>query len=263
MSDRALRAKLIRLAHANPELRAQILPLLKEASFVDGKPHCDMAKDCEKPVTHIDKDGYIYCEKHAAQRKSGGVPTRKLKPAEIKKLEQGQTVNKYAGCEKLPEGGMRDNCEEKVEEGKESASKKAAGHTTYSEYVRDWKKLKYPVTVKGEILTEERWTKLMKGEESASKKAGSNDVIEYVLPMDDMAKLYHKLEKQDEQSAKLLMEVYNVLRARLKLSDGESEAMSRVRGMTTRGQNWDVDLLRNNIFKAAHSLGMKLPSMMF
>lgn len=152
MSDRTLRAKLIRLAHSNPELRAQILPLLKDA-----------------------------------------------------------------GCEKLPEGGMRDNCEEKVEEGKESAS----------------------------------------------KKAGGNDVIEAILPMSDMAKLYRKLDEKDEQAAELLMEVYNVLRARLKLSDGENEAMSRVRGMVTRGQNWDAGLLRNNIFKAAHSLGMKLPSFMF
>jgi hypothetical protein len=126
-----LRSRLIRLAHSKPELRGQILPLLKEASFVDGKPHCDMTKDCEKPVTHIDNDGYIYCEKHAAQRKSGGVPTRKLKPAEIKKLEQGQTISKYAGCEKLPEGGMRDNCEKKKEEGKESAKadKKASSVT--------------------------------------------------------------------------------------------------------------------------------------
>lgn len=56
-----LRTSLIRLAHANPALRADLLPLLKEA-----------------------------------------------------------------GCEKLPEGGMRDNCEEKVEEGKK-ADKKAGG----------------------------------------------------------------------------------------------------------------------------------------
>jgi len=36
---------------------------------------------------------------------------------------------KEAGCEKLPEGGMRDNCEKKKEEGKESdkgSDKKAA-----------------------------------------------------------------------------------------------------------------------------------------
>lgn len=55
-----LRTKLIRLAHQNPALRADLLPLLKEA-----------------------------------------------------------------GCEKLPEGGMRDNCEAKVEEG-EKADKKAS-----------------------------------------------------------------------------------------------------------------------------------------
>lgn len=59
-----LRSRLIRLAHSKPELRGQILPLLKEA-----------------------------------------------------------------GCEKLPEGGMRDNCEKKKEEGKESASKKASSVT--------------------------------------------------------------------------------------------------------------------------------------
>lgn len=56
-----LRSKVIRLAHQNPALRADLLPLLKEA-----------------------------------------------------------------GCEKLPEGGMRDNCEAKVEEGKEDSDKKAA-----------------------------------------------------------------------------------------------------------------------------------------
>ena len=55
MNDKALRSKLIRLAHANPELRAEILPLLAS--------------------------------------------------------------RKQAGCEKLPEGGMRDNCEAKKEEG--------------------------------------------------------------------------------------------------------------------------------------------------
>jgi len=29
-------------------------------------------------------------------------------------------VQRYAGCEKLPEGPMRDNCEKKSEEGKKS-----------------------------------------------------------------------------------------------------------------------------------------------
>ena len=38
-----------------------------------------------------------------------------------KKVEEGK--DKEAGCEKLPEGGMRDNCEKKVEEGKKDDDK--------------------------------------------------------------------------------------------------------------------------------------------
>lgn len=61
-----LRSKVIRLAHANPELRPHLLPLLKEA-----------------------------------------------------------------GCEKLPEGGMRDNCEKKKEEGKEASGRTASVKPIY------------------------------------------------------------------------------------------------------------------------------------
>lgn len=59
--DKILRSKLIRLAHAQPQFRKQILAVLKDA-----------------------------------------------------------------GCEKLPEGGMRDNCEKKKEEGAKSEDKKAS-----------------------------------------------------------------------------------------------------------------------------------------
>lgn len=61
MNDATLRNAIIRLAHARPEFRAQLLPLLKTA-----------------------------------------------------------------GCEKLPEGGMRDNCEKKKEEGAKSDDGKKA-----------------------------------------------------------------------------------------------------------------------------------------
>jgi predicted DNA-binding WGR domain protein len=67
MNDKALRSKLIRLAHARPELRAEILPLL----------------------------------------------------------------TRQAGCEKLPEGGMRDNCEKKKEEGKEADKKASQGKSAH------------------------------------------------------------------------------------------------------------------------------------
>ena len=38
---------------------------------------------------------------------------------------------------------------------------KAAGHKTYKDYVRDWKALQYPVSVKGKMLSEKEWAKLM------------------------------------------------------------------------------------------------------
>lgn len=107
MSDAALRVNLIRLAHANPELRGAILPLVT------------------------------------------------------------------AGCEKLPEGGMRDNCEKKKEEGK---SKEAAGHEKYEEYIRDYKALqkKYPRAVPKAPLAKEEWEKLMgKSDEGEPKEASS------------------------------------------------------------------------------------------
>lgn len=85
MSD--LRSRLIRLAAANPSLRADILPLLKE----DANP---ASVDQNKPESYY------------------GLPPRGIQ----------------AGCEKLPEGGMRDNCEKKQEEakGKEAATGRKA-----------------------------------------------------------------------------------------------------------------------------------------
>lgn len=65
-----------------------------EATTKDGKPHCDMEKDCDKPVTHIDNKGFIYCEHHGAQRKSS-VPCRKLTGKELEQLKAGQPIGKY------------------------------------------------------------------------------------------------------------------------------------------------------------------------
>lgn len=47
---------------------------------------------------------------------------------------------------------------------------KTAGTETYEEYVRDWKKLRYPVAVKGEMLPKEKWEQLMgKGKTAAER----------------------------------------------------------------------------------------------
>jgi hypothetical protein len=58
----------------------------------DGKLVCDMEKNCSEPVTHIDNKGFVYCSKHAVRRKAS-VPTRAIKPAELKKLEKHEPIS--------------------------------------------------------------------------------------------------------------------------------------------------------------------------
>ena len=60
--------------------------------YRDDKLCCDMEHDCESPVTHVDNKGWAYCDNHSTRRKAGGIPTRKLSTAEIKKLEKGETI---------------------------------------------------------------------------------------------------------------------------------------------------------------------------
>lgn len=113
MSDKALRAGLIRLAHSHPEFRKDLLPLITacgpeapmQGKFEEGKP-ADPTKNMSpedaaewKKQTELNKDKF-----------------------------KGAAKGVEAGCEKLPEGGMRDNCEKKQEEGeKKEAAKKSAG----------------------------------------------------------------------------------------------------------------------------------------
>lgn len=49
--------------------------------------------------------------------------------------------------------------------------KMAEDHQCYEDYVRDWKKLRYPVSVKGKLLSKERWEELMKKDNSKSASA--------------------------------------------------------------------------------------------
>ena len=55
---------------------------------------CDMRKDCGFPVTHLDEKGFVYCAKHGEERKAR-MRCRKLKPAELAKLNRGETLAKY------------------------------------------------------------------------------------------------------------------------------------------------------------------------
>ena len=53
---------------------------------------CDMNATCTSTVTHVDNKGFVYCASHGEQRKAY-CSCRKLKPAEIKKLQARQTIS--------------------------------------------------------------------------------------------------------------------------------------------------------------------------
>lgn len=55
---------------------------------------CDMVKGCPAPVTHIDRDGYVYCTQHGQTRRQYKA-CRALRPHELRRLGRGETVTKY------------------------------------------------------------------------------------------------------------------------------------------------------------------------
>lgn len=84
--------------------------------------------------------------------------------------------------------------------------------------------------------------------------------MDYIVSSYSLMSAYNKA---DEQSAKLLREVLDELQDRLRIDRGTQEAIQRLKGLAEQGKAWDEATIRNNVFKAAHSLGMKLPSYSF
>jgi len=73
---------------------------------------------------------------------------------------------------------------------------------------------------------------------------------------------FYKLESQvDEQTWELAREVYVALMMALELDRSQHEALSRLRNSVTG--SYSEAMHRNNMFKAAHALGIKLPSASF
>ena len=148
MSDTLLRSKLIRLAAANPELRADLLPLLANRMAAANAGSLDTwVKIYEEQLKLVvqkypDEYGYgleavpVVVKKMAVAFEKGdyNLDGRAIKATcRVLGIKHTRTaINEYlrgsgktAGCEKLPEGGMRDNCEKKQEEGKENKGKEA------------------------------------------------------------------------------------------------------------------------------------------
>lgn len=79
------------LRDLNETLRANAEKL--EALKTQRALTCDMEKGCDGVVTNIDAKGYVYCAPHGAQRRASGIRCRKLRPAEKKRLENGQSIS--------------------------------------------------------------------------------------------------------------------------------------------------------------------------
>jgi len=88
-----------------------------------------------------------------------------------------------------------------------------------------------------------------------------HDMLNKVIDYKDSIAMYEKIKKEDRQAAQLYRELLYVLAEKLTPTDPNVEqALNRVLGMLSRGKSWDAATLRNNVFKAADLLGMKLPS---
>lgn len=96
------------------------------------------------------------------------------------------------------------------------------------------------------------------------KTASQREVMEAILPARKMYDLVDAMEKEgDKQSADLAVEVYQKLVERLTLTDNEEYALNRLQNSVSRIGSWDAATQRNNIFKAADLLKLKLPSHFF
>ena len=57
---------------------------------------CEMRDDCYEPVTMIENKGYIYCTGHGiARRDPPRNRTRKIRPAEMRRLLRGEQIERY------------------------------------------------------------------------------------------------------------------------------------------------------------------------
>ena len=97
----------------------------------------------------------------------------------------------------------------------------------------------------------------------ATTKVARDDMFYDIVDERETINLYRKLEDVDEQAAKLMYECIREFRKKFTVDPNTQQALNRFQGMVAKGQSWDAGLLRNNVFKVADLLGLKLPSGMF
>ena len=200
-----LRSGLIRLAYENPDLRADLLPLIEKHAGDDEEMgdmgDMDTELEAEGDPTSHDQNlpEHYYFGKTAASGEwsavfaslDGDFKTYNAKAVtdwnkvykDMKKKgvkDAGAAAHFYheyrAGRMDIGEAAAalaKEGVKPPTAGGgaeKQASTGKTAGKETYEEYVRDWKKLRYPVAVKGEMLPKEKWEQLMgKGKTAAER----------------------------------------------------------------------------------------------
>lgn len=219
-----LRKRAIRMARANPELREHLLPLLQKTA--SGK-QASFGKPMSKSET-----------KHFLSRNPSW-KRRSLVPAFGNKVEPDLTVIAWTPDLK-------------------------SGIYHYDVFKGDERLTgTYPVNGEREVKALIRQNKPASQREHLLRKTAGDSLMDLVIPQRDMRKLMDKLEDADEQSMDLSYEVYRKLQDKMALARGEQEALRRLQQCVENANRWGPALLRNNIFKAANSLGIRLPSGMF
>ena len=101
--------------------------------------------------------------------------------------------------------------------------------------------------------------KVKKASQRVAKQITASESLfqDYVLSQQDLLKLNKVV---DEQTWKLAVDVYRKLEKEFRVDGGQKEAINRLKMCVKNARSYDQGLHRNNIFKAAHALGMKLPS---
>jgi len=93
-----------------------------------------------------------------------------------------------------------------------------------------------------------------------NKIVADTSIIEYIVPQGDLADSFKNF---DDQTQDLARDVWMMLKKKLTLSRSETEALNRLKQSVSNSSKWKEAMHRNNIFKAANSLKMKLPSSSF
>ena len=104
--------------------------------------------------------------------------------------------------------------------------------------------------------------RIAKLQTKVARSAGA-EVVWSLLDQRAFMKVWKDLGKEDEQAADLLYQVLTTLQDKFDVKDNDYNALNRIRQLVKAGSGWKPALQRNNIFKAANLLGIKLPSMMF